>query len=168
MIRTLACASLLALALPVAAAAQPAAVQEISGTRLDVVATGEVTRVPDVARISAGVITRAATATEALRLNAQRMNGARRSPPRRNRRPRIQTSISAFIRLSPRREPAPALTATGDQRVASDPRPRPTGRISTRSSPRRQPEHGRAQTIARSGARQARTARSQLPTRAEL
>jgi uncharacterized protein len=77
MIRTLACASLLALALPAAAAAQPAAVQEISGTRLDVVATGEVTRVPDVARINAGVITRAATATEALRLNAQRMSAVR-------------------------------------------------------------------------------------------
>lgn len=77
MIRTLFGASLLALALPAAAAAQPAAVQEISGTRLDVVAVGEVTRVPDVARINAGVITRAQTATEALRLNAQRMSAVR-------------------------------------------------------------------------------------------
>lgn len=77
MIRTLACASLLALAVPFAAAAQPAAVQQINGTRLDVVATGEVTRVPDVARINAGVITRAQTASEALRLNAQRMGAVR-------------------------------------------------------------------------------------------
>jgi hypothetical protein len=77
MIRTLFCASLLALALPAAAGAQPAAVQQIDGTRLDVVATGEVTRVPDVARINAGVITRAATATEALRLNSQRMSAVR-------------------------------------------------------------------------------------------
>ena len=77
MIRMLACASLLALSVPASAAAQPAAVQQISGTRLDIVAVGEVTRVPDVARINAGVITRAQTATEALRLNAQRMNAVR-------------------------------------------------------------------------------------------
>ncbi|HEX8655270.1 MAG TPA: SIMPL domain-containing protein [Allosphingosinicella sp.] len=77
MIRILAGASLLALALPAAAAAQPVAAQEIGGTRLDVVATGEVTRVPDVARINSGVITQAATATEAIRLNAARMNAVR-------------------------------------------------------------------------------------------
>jgi len=77
MIRIFACASLLALAAPVAAAAQPDTAQEIGGTRLDVVATGEVTRVPDVARISSGVITQAATATEAIRLNAARMNAVR-------------------------------------------------------------------------------------------
>ena len=77
MFRTIAAASLLALAVPAIAAAQPAAVQAISGTRLDVVAIGEVTRVPDVARINAGVITRAQTASEALRLNAQRMAAVR-------------------------------------------------------------------------------------------
>jgi uncharacterized protein YggE len=77
MIRILASASLLALALPAAAAAQPAAAQEIGGTRLDVVATGEVTRVPDIARIGSGVITQAATATDAIRLNAARMNAVR-------------------------------------------------------------------------------------------
>ena len=48
-------------------------VQTISGTRLDVVATGEVTRVPDIARISAGVVTQAPTASAALAQNAQRM-----------------------------------------------------------------------------------------------
>ena len=51
-----------AAAIPTTAAAQvkPTTVSPISGTRLDVSATGEVTRVPDVAVISAGVVTRAA------------------------------------------------------------------------------------------------------------
>lgn len=77
MIRPILCASLLALALPAAAAAQTAPAQAISGTRLDVVATGEVTRVPDIAHINAGVSTQAQTATEALRLNAARMASVR-------------------------------------------------------------------------------------------
>ena len=64
MIRMMMSASLLALAaLPTAAAAQAVAMQPISGTRLDVVATGEANRVPDLAIISAGVVTRAQTAT---------------------------------------------------------------------------------------------------------
>ena len=60
--------------------AVPAAAQEmrpINGTRLDVVATGEVTRVPDIVRINAGVITQAPTATEAIRQNAARMESVR-------------------------------------------------------------------------------------------
>jgi hypothetical protein len=66
---------LLALAaLPAAAVAQPVAVQAISGTRLDVVATGEVNRVPDLAIISAGVVTRAPSATAALSQNARQMD----------------------------------------------------------------------------------------------
>lgn len=78
MIRILSTAAALALLAPVAAAAQTSVpVQAISGTRLDVVATGEVTRVPDIARISAGVITQAQSATEAIRLNAQRMSAVR-------------------------------------------------------------------------------------------
>jgi hypothetical protein len=77
MIRILAWVSLLALAVPATAAAQADTTQSIEGTRLDVVATGEVTRVPDVARISAGVVTQAATATEAIRLNAARMSAVR-------------------------------------------------------------------------------------------
>lgn len=44
------------------------------GTRLDIVATGEVTRVPDIARISAGVVTTGATAGAALSANGARMN----------------------------------------------------------------------------------------------
>jgi len=48
-------------------------VQTISGTRLDIVARGEVTRVPDLATISAGVVTQAITADAAMRDNAGRM-----------------------------------------------------------------------------------------------
>lgn len=43
------------------------------GTRLDVVAEGRVTRVPDVARVNAGVVTQASTASAALQGNAERM-----------------------------------------------------------------------------------------------
>ncbi len=68
--RKLTAAALLALAFPLAA---PAAAQ----TRLDVVASGEVTRVPDIVRIDAGVVTQATSAVEAIRLNAQRMDAVR-------------------------------------------------------------------------------------------
>lgn len=44
----------------------------IAGTRLDVVATGEVNAVPDLATIGAGVVTQALTAAGAMRENAQR------------------------------------------------------------------------------------------------
>jgi len=66
----------------VAATSEPAAAQEhpvqaITGTRLDVVAAGEVTRVPDVARISAGVVTQAPTATAAIAQNSGQMTRVR-------------------------------------------------------------------------------------------
>ena len=80
MMRPMLMASALALsALPLAAAnAQaPLQVQTIAGTRLDVVATGEVTRVPDIARVSTGVITTAPTATGALEQNAAQMRRVR-------------------------------------------------------------------------------------------
>ena len=80
MMRHLLSASLLALAaMPAAAAAQTIAtpMQAISGTRLDIVATGEVSRVPDVARVSAGVVTTAATATAALEQNTRQMRAVR-------------------------------------------------------------------------------------------
>jgi uncharacterized protein YggE len=48
--------------------------QQITGTRLDLSVTGEVTRVPDLAVISAGVVTKASTASSAIQQNAQRMN----------------------------------------------------------------------------------------------
>jgi uncharacterized protein YggE len=65
--------------MPAAAGAQttPVVAQAIAGTRLEVSATGDATRVPDVAVISAGVVTRAATATAALQQNAARMERVR-------------------------------------------------------------------------------------------
>lgn len=48
-------------------------VQPISGTRLDISVTGEATRVPNLAVISAGVVTRAKTASAALQQNSARM-----------------------------------------------------------------------------------------------
>jgi uncharacterized protein len=63
---------------PAAAQSQPVPAGTIlDGTRLDVVATGEVTRVPDVARITAGVVTVAPTATAALAQNATQMASVR-------------------------------------------------------------------------------------------
>jgi uncharacterized protein len=57
-----------------AAAQQASITQSIAGTRLDLTATGEVTRVPDVAIISAGVVSRAATASAAIQDAAARMD----------------------------------------------------------------------------------------------
>lgn len=62
---------------PAVAAAQPAPVAAIGGTRLDISATGEVSRVPDIAQISAGVVTRAVNATDALAQNAARIDRVR-------------------------------------------------------------------------------------------
>ena len=59
------------------ASAQNGAAYALEGTRLDVVATGEVSRVPDIARINAGVVTQAPTATAAIEQNARRMNAVR-------------------------------------------------------------------------------------------
>jgi len=67
-----------AAAMPTGAAAQQASItQSISGTRLDVSATGEATRVPDVAVISAGVVSRSATASAAIQDAAARMDRVR-------------------------------------------------------------------------------------------
>ena len=74
--RTLVAALLIAAALPAApAAAQTAGqvTQAITGTRLDISATGEVTRVPDLAIISAGVVARSVTAGAALQETADKM-----------------------------------------------------------------------------------------------
>ncbi len=57
-----------------AAAQQVTVTQTIAGTRLDLSATGEVTRVPDVAIISAGVVSRASTATATLQDSASRIS----------------------------------------------------------------------------------------------
>lgn len=64
-----------AAAVPAGAQAQQASItQSIAGTRLDISATGDVTRVPDIAIITAGVVTRSATAGAALQQAAVRMN----------------------------------------------------------------------------------------------
>jgi uncharacterized protein YggE len=78
MIRKTGLAALAALALlPAAPAAAQvdgqAAVPPMAGTRLDITATGEVARVPDIVRINAGVDTQAPTAAEALRQNSALM-----------------------------------------------------------------------------------------------
>jgi uncharacterized protein YggE len=68
---------LIAAAIPAApAAAQTSGqvTQAITGTRLDISATGEVTRVPDLAIISAGVVARASTAAAALQETADKMD----------------------------------------------------------------------------------------------
>ena len=68
----------MALAAPTAATAQGATInQSLAGTRLDISATGEVTRVPDLAIISAGVQTLQPTATAAIEENATRMERVR-------------------------------------------------------------------------------------------
>ena len=79
MIRNITMAALLALVLAPAApaAAQTSEIPPLAGTRLDVTATGEVSRVPDIVRISAGVATQAPTAAEALRQNSARMERVR-------------------------------------------------------------------------------------------
>ena len=65
-------------AVPATAMAQAlATVPVLSGTRLDISATGEVTRVPDLAIISAGVQTLQPTATGAIEENASRMERVR-------------------------------------------------------------------------------------------
>ena len=97
MIRSFLAATLMAAAvIPAAAPAaaqQAAAGQPVAGTRLDVVATGEVTRVPDIVRINAGVVTQAQTAGEAIRQNATRMAAVRAALTRAGVQPRdVQTS----------------------------------------------------------------------------
>lgn len=69
-----ACAATPALAQPTV---PPPLTTPINGVRLDVVATGEVTRVPDQVTISAGVTSRAPQAQAALRDNAAQMERVR-------------------------------------------------------------------------------------------
>ena len=73
--KTFIAAALLSLAAP--ALAQPTEVRPITGTRLDVVATGEVTRVPDIVLINAGISNQAPTASEAIRANGAAMDRLR-------------------------------------------------------------------------------------------
>ena len=86
--------------IPQTAMAQAVAtVPVLQGTRLDISATGEVSRVPDVAIISAGVVTRAQTASGAIEQNAARMDRVRAALKRAGIEDRdIQTSS---INLNP-------------------------------------------------------------------
>jgi uncharacterized protein len=86
--------------LPVGAMAQAVAtIPVLAGTRLDISATGEVTRVPDVAIISAGVQTLQPTATGAIEENATKMERVRAALKRAGIADRdIQTSA---INLNP-------------------------------------------------------------------
>lgn len=101
------------LAVPAAASAQSAVqVQPIAGTRLDISATGEVSRVPDVAIISTGVVTRASTASAAIQQNAQRMERVRAALKRAGIEDRdIQTStLSLNPEYNYQQNQAPKLT----------------------------------------------------------
>lgn len=62
-----------AAAIPAAVQAQALPVVAITGTTLDISAEGQTTRVPDVAIVSAGVVTQAADAAAAMRDNAARV-----------------------------------------------------------------------------------------------
>jgi uncharacterized protein YggE len=63
------------LASPAVSMAQPA--EPLRGTRLEIVATGEATRIPDMARIGAGVVSAAPTASAAMEANARQMASVR-------------------------------------------------------------------------------------------
>jgi hypothetical protein len=102
-------------AAPAAAIAQqsPAAPPSaLAGVRLDIVATGEVSRAPDLVTISAGVVTRAPQAEAALRDNAARMDRVRAALRRLRIEPRdIQTgSISLSQEYERRAEGNPQST----------------------------------------------------------
>ncbi|MEO6359264.1 MAG: SIMPL domain-containing protein [Sphingomicrobium sp.] len=66
-----------ALAVPGVTRAQTPVVRTITGTLLDLSVTGEVSRVPDIAIISAGVVTRSQTASGAIADNSARMERVR-------------------------------------------------------------------------------------------
>lgn len=98
MIRILTLAAALLVAVPAAAQQMPPTTP-VTGTRLDIVATGEVTRIPDTMRINAGVMTQASTATEAIRQSSTQMESIRAALRRAGVEDRdIQTSA---INLSP-------------------------------------------------------------------
>jgi uncharacterized protein YggE len=66
-------AAALLILVPAIASAQSVATAPIAGTRLEILARGEVKRVPDIATISAGVVTQAVDARSALAENSTRM-----------------------------------------------------------------------------------------------
>jgi uncharacterized protein YggE len=63
---------ILATSVPFAAQAQLLPAPVLVGTRLDIVATGDVSQVPDIAQVGAGVVTQAGSAANAMAENARR------------------------------------------------------------------------------------------------
>jgi hypothetical protein len=104
----------LAAAAPAFAQAQPVTSETIAGTRLEVVATGEVSRVPDLARVNAGVVALAPTASAALAENARRMAAMRAALRRAGIADRdVQTSAVSLYpqyRQDPQSGTAPQIT----------------------------------------------------------
>lgn len=94
--RTLVASALLTM-MSIPAAAQSLQLRQVSGTRLDVVATGQVTRVPDIVRISVGIATEAPSASEAIATNRANMDRLRAALERAGIAPRdIQTERVAL------------------------------------------------------------------------
>jgi uncharacterized protein YggE len=94
----------------VPATAQTAQVRPISGTRLDVMATGVVTRVPDIADVDTGISTEAPTASEAIRGNGEAMDRLREALRRSGIDPRdIQTVHVDLTTVYRRPENAPPV-----------------------------------------------------------
>ena len=119
--------------------------QTIAGTRLDINATGEVTRVPDVAVISAGVVSRAPTATAALQETADRDGaGSRRAEAGRHRRPRHSDD---------QRQPQSRISLSREPVAAAD-------RLH-----RLEPGHGRASATSAAAARSSTRWSPKAPTR---
>jgi hypothetical protein len=108
----------LAVSAPAAALAQPGPPPPpVSGLRLDVVATGEVTRTPDLVTIMAGVVTRAPQAEAALRDNATRMERVRAALRRAGIQPRdVQTG---------------SISLSQDYERQVEGRPQPTGYVAS-------------------------------------
>lgn len=106
--------------IPGASVAQPSMPAPATNhVQLDVLATGEVTRVPDRVTISAGVTTRAPQAQAALRENAERMERVRAALARAGIAPRdIQTgniSLGQDYRPSPEGEARPVGFVASNQ-----------------------------------------------------
>jgi uncharacterized protein YggE len=80
----------------------------LTGARLDVTATGQVSRIPDIVRVEAAVVTEAPTAAEAMRQNSARMARVRAALARAGIADRdIQTgsfSLGPYYRTTPMRE----------------------------------------------------------------
>lgn len=123
MIRRLTMAALLALALAPAAPAmaQMPPIPPLAGARLDVTATGQVSRIPDIVRVEAGVVTQAPTAAEAMRQNSARMTRVRAALAQAGIADRdIQTSsfsLEAYYHTLPMREPVLAGYRTSNRLI---------------------------------------------------